>query len=236
MSELNLQEIFDANITTQGKNGTILALANAGLDVTVAVREYNKMAREAGLILGAKERAERVIARLDADQPDLVVADTRAEYAEQFADEFDISPATAMQHIRDYCELRNIVLPTLQRTPFKEVIAFIQTARDNGEERAETVKRIAETFGMAENSAASAYSNALRELGLTTGRAGPKVGVADLVMAIRSVKDLPKAEAIKSVCDATGYSEATMKQTFSFIPFAEEWAKQESENKKKKAA
>lgn len=226
MSEVNLQEIFDATIS-QGKNATIMALANAGLDVTVAVREYNKLAREAGLILSAKERAEKVIERLDTDKPDLTHTDTRGEYAELFADEFDISQATAMQHIRDYCELRGIELPTLQRTPFKEVIAFIQSARDNGEERAETVKRIAETFGMAENSAASAYSNAMRELGLSTGRAGPKVDIATLVAAIREVKGLPKVEGIKTVCEQTGYSEATMKQTFSFIPFAEEWARQE---------
>ena len=58
MSEVNLQEILDAKIS-EGKNATIMALANAGLDVTVAVREYNKMAREAGLILSAKERAEK---------------------------------------------------------------------------------------------------------------------------------------------------------------------------------
>lgn len=227
--ETNLNDLFvsalDENLN---KNDTILLLVNKGnLDVTSAVRMYTKLAREHGVLLSAKDRTIKINEFLSETDEDLADADVRSALAEQLADEYEISSATAHQHIRDFCENNGVELPTIQRTPFTDIVAFVQDDREAGVERAETIKKLSEQFNLGINSAASAYSRVMKELGLSSARGGAKCEVAVLVAAIRANRSKPKAEAVKAVIAATGYSEATTKAFFNQIPFAEEWSRQD---------
>lgn len=228
MSKATLKEIFEAALEEDlSKNEIIERLYKEGnIDITLAVREYTKLAREAGIVLTSKERREKINETLEGYVDSLADSEVRSSLAEQFSSEYDIAIPTAAQHIRDFCEEKGIELPTVQRTPFKDIIAFVQKARDEGEERADTVKRMAEQFNFTENSAASAYSKVLKELGLSQTSA-VKVSLKELVHVIRANLNKPKADAIKIVSEATGYSETTTKQFFSQIPFAKEWLKQQ---------
>lgn len=216
------------------KNAIIRALADELLkgDITAAVREYNKNARTLGLVLSAKDRAikanELLASWVEDEDLDLSDDDVRQQLTDRIVEEFDIMRPTASQHVRDFATASGVELPTINRTPFADVLAFITAQRDEGVERKATCKAIAEKFGITEDSADSAYSRALKELGLTASR-GVRCDISVLVAAIRENENVqPKAQAIQNVSDATGYSIATTKQWFSMIPFAKAWAESEA--------
>lgn len=213
------------------KNTIIRRLADDVLegDITAAVREYNKHARALGLILSAKERTIKVNELLNSwiedEDLDLTDDDVRQSLVDRIVDEFDIMRPTASQHVREYAVEAGIELPTINRTPFADILKFITEQRDEGIERKDTCKAMSEKFGITEDSADSAYSRAMKELGLSASR-GAKCDIGVLVAAVREARaEFPgdKASAVAKVAEVTGYSIATTKQWFNMIPFAEAW-------------
>lgn len=225
-----LGTIFNAAVAEgKDKNAIILALSNQlNGNITQAVREYTRLVRENGLVMAPKERTAKIEQMLADKHADLLDTDKRSELATVIADEFDISTATAMQHIRDICNAKGIEIPSISRTSLEDLTKFVKDALDAGTERADIIKNLSATFGYTENSAASALSRATKELGLSAGRLGPKVPMAELVSLIRENLNKGKKEAIKIVATATGYSESTIGAYYQYLPFAEEWSKQES--------
>lgn len=231
MTDTNLNEIFEAN-KDKGKDEIIMALhTQGGLNIMQAVREYNKLAKDAGLILGAKERTEKVNEILNSfDEAMLQDNESRKEIIERIADEFDVSTVTAYQHVKKYCEENDIELPTVQRTSLEDMVAFVKDKLDEKMERSEVVKALQDEMGYTANSAASAFSRATRELGLSTGRAGPKADISDVVAFMRENRALPRKAAVAKMVEELGYAESTANAFYTYQSMAEEWARQETEN------
>lgn len=213
------------------KNATIMALANeCGLDITKAVREYNKFARDAGLILSVKDRTtkiEEMIAEYSAEQ--LLDNETRKALVETIVDEFDLSTASATAHVKKYCDSHNIELPSVQRNTLETMIAFVKELNDAGKDRAAIIEGLQTDLGYTANSANSAYSRATRELGISTGGGSVKVALADVVAFIRENLELPKKDAVKQMVEKFGYAESTAASFYTYLNFAREYARQEKE-------
>lgn len=213
------------------KNATIMALANeGGLDITKAVREYNKFARDAGLMLSVKDRQakiEELISEYSAE--DLLDSETRKQLVEQITDEFDLSTASATAHVKKYCVEHNIDLPTVQRTTSEEMVQFVKEAFEAGKDRTAIIEGLQTDLGYTLNSANSAYSKATRELGIATGGSTVKVSLAEVVAFIRSNLELPKKEAVKRMCEKFGYAESTAASFYTYLNFAREYSRQEVE-------
>ena len=224
------KEVFDANIES-GKDAVIMALhSECKLPITTAVRTYTQLARSAGVVLDTKARTDRINAVLiEQDPASLQTVEGRKELIEQFADEFDISTATAAQHIKKFCDENDIELPTVQRTSLEDMVAFVKDKLDEGSTRSEVVEALQEEMGYTANTAASAYSRATRELGLSTGRTGPKASIADVVTFMRNNLDLGRKAAAKKMHDEIGYAEATAMAFYTYLPLAQEYARQELE-------
>jgi hypothetical protein len=221
-----IQEVFDRLVAeNQDKNAIIMTLANeCGIDVTSAVREYQRMAKAGGLILNNKDRTLQIdlmLADVDITDPNV-----RRSMVETISDKFDIGEATAMQHIRTYAEANSVELPSSTRTPFVDLVAFVKERIDQEKPRAEIVTDMIAEFGYSENSAASAYSRVLKELGLSTGRAGNTFPLADLVTLIRANEHLPKKTLITKICEEAGYAESTANSFLIYLNFAKEYARQ----------
>ena len=231
MTDAHLKEIFTtASDEGKDKNGIIMALVTeGGLDVTVAVREYTKLAREAGLVLSPKERTDKINAQLDDWDGEWTDSTARKDLAESLADEYEISPATAMAHIKKYAEEHDIELPTVQRTSAEDMVAFVSECHEDGDDRATIVEKLQDEFGYTANSAASAYSRATRELGIATGRSGPKADISAVVTFIRENANLPKKDAVAKMVEELGYAESTAATFFTYLNFAKEYARQEME-------
>lgn len=230
MSDLNalFQEAQDAGLD---KDATIMKLAQGGgLGITAAIREYQKLAKSAGLILSVKERTEKVDEFLgDYSQADLVDTESRKNIISVIADEFDISSASAAQHVRGYCDRNEIILPTVQRTSLEDMVTFVKEQLDGGKDRKEVVEALQDEMGYTANSAASAYSRATRELGISTGNTGAKADISEVVSFIREHLDMPRKEAVAKMVEDLGYAESTANTFFTYLPMAREYARQEVE-------
>ena len=228
----DIKTIFD-NCVEQGmdKNATIMALAQeGGLDITKAVREYNSLARDAGLIMSTKERNEKINEFLsEVDPEDIQEAESRKELVNQIADDYDLSTASAAQHIKKFAEANEIELPTVQRTSLEDMVQFVKEQLDAGLERADVVAALQEEMGYTANSAASAYSRATRELGLSSGGSGAKAPIDEVVKFIRDNLELPRKQAVIKMCEEFGYAESTANSFYIYLNFAQEYSRQEME-------
>jgi len=234
----DLKEIFDACIEAgDDKNVTIMKLSTEGnIDITAAVREYTKLARESGLMLSVSERTDKINEYL-ASQDDSAIAEaeSRRDIVDQIALDYDVSNATATAHVRKYAEEAGIDLPQANRNTFEDLVAYVQNGLDNGTERADILQGLQDEMGYTKNSAASAWSRVARHLGLSTG-GGTRVELSDTVAAIREVEDLPRKEAVAAICDRLGYAESTANSFFTYLNFAKEYARQEAEAQHTEAA
>ena len=228
MSEDNkLQALFNDCVERKlDKNATIMELATrGGLDVTQAVREYQRMAKGAGIVLGTKERTEKVNEMLaDADLAD---PDVRREMLTHIADTFDVSEATAGAHIRKYAEESGIVLPSQNRNSLEDMVKFVEELIGADKKRPEIVEALQNEMGYTANSAASAYSRATRELGISTGRVGTSVPLSELVEYVRANQGMPRKDLVQAMHNDLGYAESTANSFLTYVNFAKEWAKQE---------
>jgi transposase len=229
MSNEKVTAIFtEAREAGLDKNKTIMKMVMEGdIDVTSAVREYQRLARETGLILGAKERTIQVDTMLD--ECDLTDANVRREMIIRIADKFDVSEATAAAHIRTYAEKKDIELPQAQRTSLEDMVQFVKEKLDEGMERSKVVEELQNEMGYTANSAASAYSRATRELGISTGRAGATVPIDVLVNVVRANKNAGRKQLTKVIHEQCGYAEATSGAFVTYLNFAQEYARQEVE-------
>jgi len=232
MSEL--KEIFDLALEDGAdKNGLIMALVNdGGLDVTVAVREYTKLAREAGIVLSPADRTAKINVEIDAhleEDGDIIASGARKELAENLADTYEVSVATAIAHIKKYAEDKGIELPSVQRTSAEDMVAFVDECIKSEDDRATVVEKLQDEFGYTPNSAASAYSRATRELGISTGGSGPKANISEVVSFIRTNEGMAKKDAVALMHEELGYAESTAGTFYTYLNFAKEYSRQEME-------
>jgi hypothetical protein len=225
----DIQTLFDDGIKSGlDKNAIIMSLVTqGGLDVTQAVREYGVLAKKAGITLTAGQRAEKV-AEILADV-DLTDSNVRGELVVRLADQFDVSEATAAADIRKYAEEHDIELPTQHRNSLEDMVAFVKDQLDAGKERSEVVDALQNEMGYSANSAASAFSRASKELGLSSGRSkGTTVPLSDLVAFIREHDGTIGRKALsEKIADELGYSQVTAYAFLTYVNMAKEWAKQE---------
>ena len=230
----DLKEVFNTALSNGAdKNGLIMALVNeGGLDVTVAVREYTKLAREAGIVLSPADRTSKINADLDThleNGGDIVASGARKELAENLADTYEVSTATAVAHIKKYAEDKGIELPSVQRTSAEDMVAFVNECIESEDDRATVVEKLQDEFGYTPNSAASAYSRATRELGISTGGSGPKANISEVVSFIRNNEGMAKKDAVVKMHEELGYAESTAGTFYTYLNFAKEYSRQELE-------
>lgn len=240
MTEANSIVAIFERLLSEGKdkNQIILGLVSEGsLDVTTAVREYNSLAKRFGLVMDSKERTAKINEFLAQQDPNLITnSETRRELCEQLQIDYDLSYATAYQHIRKYCESAGIELPSATRNSFEDVLKFIKDAFEQEWDRDKIIQGLTDELGYTKNSANSAYSRATRELGLATGNAGPKAELSEVVAHIRKHEHLPKKEAVRKLCEDLGYAESTANSFYVYLNFAKEYSKQEMEAANAKTA
>lgn len=222
----DIKEIFNASVEAgDEKNTTLRKMIESGMDVTAAVREYTKLAREAGLVLAPKERGQR----MDEDLKSFSgwqSADERKAMADELAEKYDCSSATAIAHMKAYAEANGIELPTANRTTSEELVAFVKECTDAGDERADIIQKLQDEFGYTANSAASAISRANRELGIASGGRA-KVDLSIIVEKIINADDSgeSKKEAAARIAGEVGLSAATVGAYFGYLAFAKEYHK-----------
>lgn len=218
-----------------GKDQIIMKLAmEGGVSVTMAVRAYQELAKNAGVTMSAQDRNAEITAMLDATDPEsLKEVDVRRGLIIEIADKFDVSEATAAASIRKYCEDTGIELPTVQRTSLEDMVKFVNELHEAGNDSKAIKARLEEEMGYTANTAASAYSRAMRELGLSTGRTGASVPLHETVAFMRARSGLGRKEMVKEMGDHLGYAPTTAAAFYTYVNFAKEWAKQELEAKTK---
>ena len=106
------------------------------------------------------------------------------------------------------------------------MVQFVKELLESGKDRKEVVQELQNEMGYTANSAASAYSRATRELGLSQGRVSNTVPLSELVTFIRTNKALPRKKLAKLMSQELGYAESTANSFLTYVNFAEEWAKQ----------
>jgi len=223
-----LTELFQAALEADlDKNATIMKLATeGGVDITQAVREYQKLARGAGITLGAKERTKKVDEMLE--DADLTDSDVRKEMLTLIADTFDVSEATAGAHIRKYAEEAGVELPSQNRNSLVDMVKFVSELIGADKSRTEVVEALQNEMGYTANSAAAAYSRATRELGISTGRVGNSVPLSELVSYIRENITMQRKDLVQAMHNDLGYAESTANAFLTYVNFAKEWAQQEN--------
>lgn len=229
--EINLEALFDQCIE-QGmdKNQTIIALATDGnMDVTRAVREYNNLARDKGLMLSVKDRTVQINEAL-AEYPTEAFTDReqRKDMLDTLQSDFDISYPTAYTYVRKWCETNEIELPSASRNTSEDMVNFVKQGIDDGKSRTEIVDGLQDAMGYTKNSANSAYSRATRELGISNG-GGQKASLESVVTFIRENEHLPRKEAVAAMCEELGYAESTANSFFIYLNFAKEYSRQEQD-------
>lgn len=126
MSEF--KEMFDTAVAEElDKDAiTMILITEGGLSPVAAVREYNTLAREAGMLLTTEQKKIK-IADVLADI-DLTVKANVEEARDMLVEELDVAPTTAMAYIKDFAKENGIDLPISQRKMFatkEEVCAYL---------------------------------------------------------------------------------------------------------------
>lgn len=224
---MSLKDIFtQAQAENLSKNDTIMKLAEEIGDITRAVRAYSELAREAGLILPYKDRVVKVNEYLDDETGRISDAEERSNLAKELADKFGISDGTAQMHIRTYAHDHGIDIPTRQRNTLEFLVNFVQKYGKDAD-KTEVIAGLVDQ-GYTENSAKSAYSRAMRELGWVNGR--QVVSVEDLVAFCIDNESLPKKSLAKKLAEQFGYSDSTANSYMAYHTFAQEYHRQRTES------
>lgn len=225
---MTAQQIFDTGVAEGlDKNDIMMRLVSeGGLSVIEAVREYNSLAKSCGMIASMSKRLDYLKDNLDYG----TATDQKAKraFVESYAKEFDLSLSTASHDILRWAKENNIALPQTTRNSLEDLVSFVKTELDNGSDRETTVAHLQDELGYTEKSANSAYSRALRELGIASRR-GPAVSVEDLVSTLREyVADgYTKDEIVDSLVEKFGYAKTTAQTFLTHLKFAQEYARQE---------
>lgn len=226
-TEQNVLDYFNEQVAAgKSKDDIIMGLvAKHGLDIVSAVRKYQTLARNTGLVLGAVERTKQVNEYLEGY--DLSDAAVRRECLQDIADKFEVSTATAGAHIRSFAEANGIELPSQNRNTLEDMVKFVQEQLDADKSRAEVVESLQDEMGYTANSAASAYSRATRELGINSGRVGNTVPLTELVAFVRANQRLSRKALVTAMHEELGYAESTANSFLTYVNFAKEWTAQE---------
>jgi len=140
--------------------------------------------------------------------------------------EHNLSLPSAVSRFRKLKSQAGLTSPRGHKS--EDVQAFIQERVDAGDERAVIIEAMVEKFGYTKNSAASTFSTQGKKLGLTgEGGASVRVPMEKTVAFLRANKDLKKQELVAKMSEELGYAQSTCGAFYTYIPMAEEWAKQE---------
>lgn len=229
-SAVDTQAIFDQYIEN-GKDAVILALVQSGgLTVTNAVREYQKLAKDKGIILGAKDREKKIYGQLEELDAEVIKDDDkRRELIQELADQYDVSPATITVHVKDFCKENDIDLPIQERTSLDTVVDFAKELLDQEISRKEVIEAMQDKFNYTANTAASTFTRVAKALGISEGRTGPKVELSEVVKFMRENESLPRKVAIEKMHEELGYSESTAGSFYTYLNMAKEYSRQEME-------
>lgn len=225
---LTAESVFQDSVSGgDDKDTTILALVTrAGLSVTQALKEYQRMAREAGIVLGARERTEKIYEYLDTvDAADVIDKEKRTKIVNSLSEQYDVSNATIMQTIRNFCEENDIELPVVKRVDFDDVVKFAKDMLDDGKEKSDVIEAMQDEFGYTANTAASTFSRVAKELGIASERT--IVDISKVVAFVRNNENTPRKVAVDKMVEELGYSESTANSYFTYLNFAKEYARQE---------
>jgi hypothetical protein len=84
-------------------------------------------------------------------------------------------------------------------------------------------------MGYSANSAASSYSRAMKELGLSSSRSSANVPIDELVSYVREHQGMQRKDLAEAIARDLGYSVVTANAFLTYVNFAKEWARQEME-------
>lgn len=152
MSEF--KQLFDESVEAGlDKNGILMALiTDGGLDVAAAVREYNQLARDAGMVLTTEQKKAKINEVLE--DVSLDTKDDIESARDELMDIMDVAPSTAMNYIKEFAKERDIELPVAQRKILatkEQVVAFLL---DNSEStKAELSQGLMDEFGYSKGTA-----------------------------------------------------------------------------------
>lgn len=141
--------------------------------------------------------------------------------------EHNLSLPSAVSRFRKLKSQAGLTSPRGHKS--EDVQAFIKAKVDEGMERAAIIDAMVEEFGYAPKSAASTFSVQGKKLGITGegGGMSSRVPLEDVVTFLRDNRELKKQELVAKMSEALGYAESTCGAFYTYIPMAEEWAKQE---------
>lgn len=110
----------------------------------------------------------------------------------------------------------------------EDVQAFIQAKVDEDMSRGDIIDAMVEKFGYTKKSAQSTFSTQGKKLGITgEGGMSARVPISSIVKFLRDNQDLKKQELISKMAEELNYAESTCGAFYTYIPMAQEWAKQE---------
>lgn len=152
MSEF--KELFDASVEAGlDKNGILMALiTDGGLDVAAAVREYNQLARDAGMVMTTEQKKAKIAEVLS--EVSLDTKDDVEQAKADLMDALDVAPTTAMSYIKDFAKENDIALPIAQRVikaTKEQVVAFL--LENEGETKAKLSKGLQDEFDYSKGTA-----------------------------------------------------------------------------------
>lgn len=140
--------------------------------------------------------------------------------------EHDLSLPSAVSRFRKLKSQAGLTAPRGNKS--EDVQAFIKAKVDDGMERGEIIDAMVEEFGYTKKSAQSTFSTQGKKLGLTgEGGISVRVPMEKTVEFLRANRDLKKQELVAKMSEELGYAESTCGAFYTYIPMAEEWAKQE---------
>lgn len=109
-----------------------------------------------------------------------------------------------------------------------EVQEFIQACHDEGDDRATTISKMVEKYGYTKHSAASTFSVQGAKIGLAGGGgASTKRPIDEVVTFARAHATDKRADFAAAMVAELGYTESTSASFFTYLGFAQEYARQE---------
>ena len=111
----------------------------------------------------------------------------------------------------------------------EDVQSFIKEGLDQDMSRAEIIGAMVQKFGYTKKSAASTFSVQGKKMGIVGEGTGAtqKVPLEEIVAFMRANAGDKRQELVAKMVEEFGYAESTCGAFYTYIPMAQEWAKQE---------
>lgn len=147
---------------------------------------------------------------------------------EELHSEHELSYPAAVNKLRALKKAAGLTKPRGYSSD--EVREFINECHEAGDDRATIISKLVEKFDYTKNSAASTFSVQGGKLGITGGGGfggGQKKPLDEVVAFARTNADLKRADFCAKMAEELGYTESTAGAFYTYLGFAQEYAKQE---------